>query len=72
MSILDRQTIQIQASAEIKRRFEEAAKTMHLSAEAYLAYLMDRLVPGVDAGRLDRHVNEVFGKHGELMRRLAK
>jgi hypothetical protein len=30
------------------------------------------LSPGVDPARLDRHVREVFGKHGELIRRLAK
>jgi hypothetical protein len=72
MSTLDRTTIQFPISADTKRRFEEGAQSMHLSQEAYFAYLIDRAQPGVDASRLDRHVQEVFGKHGDLMRRLAK
>lgn len=72
MSAIDRETIQIPSSAERKHQFEEAAKAMHLSHEAYFAYLVDRVLPGADTARLDRHVREVFGKHGDLMRRLAK
>jgi hypothetical protein len=37
-----------------------------------LLYLHARIASGHDTARLDRHVREVFGKHGELMRRLAK
>lgn len=72
MSTIDRETIQISSSTERKRQFEDAAKAMHLSQEAFFAYLIDRVQSGLDTARLDRHVREVFGKHGELMRRLAK
>jgi hypothetical protein len=72
MSAIDRETIQIPSSPELKRQFEEGARAMHLSHEAYFAYLIDRVQPGTDTARLDRHVQEVFGRHGELIRRLAK
>lgn len=72
MGTAQRETIQIPASADVKRLFEESAKQLNLSLEAYLAYLMSRAQAGVDSARFDRHVREVFGKHGELIRRLAK
>jgi hypothetical protein len=72
MSVVRRDMIEIPASTEIKRRFEEAARALHLTPEAYLAYLMERAQPGVDVAQLDRHVDAVFGKQGELIRRLAK
>ena len=57
---------------ESRRRIEAEAAKLNLSVSAYLLYLRMRKAPGADAERLDRHVREVFGKHGELMRRLAK
>jgi hypothetical protein len=72
MSAVHRDIIEIPVSAETKRRFESAAREMHLTPEAYLAYLMERAASGVDADRLDRHVQAVFGRQGELIRRLAK
>jgi hypothetical protein len=35
-------------------------------------YLHSRMSQGQNLARFDRHVRDVFGKHGELMRRLAK
>jgi hypothetical protein len=49
----------------------EAAK-LNLSLSAYILYLHARVSSGQGAPRLDRHAREVFGRHGELMRRLAK
>jgi len=59
------------ASETIQRLETEAAK-LHLSLSAYILYLHNRVVSSSEPGRLDRQVREVFGKHGELMRRLAK
>ena len=65
-------TIQFQATPELRQELEEAAAKLHLSMSAYILYLHKRVSPNQDASRLDRHVGEVFGRHGELMRRLAK
>lgn len=70
MSAIPQESVQV--SPEVKRRLEEEAQRLHLTVGAYLAYLMVRGDPTVDASRLDRMVDEVFGKHGEAMRRLAK
>lgn len=70
MSTLD--TIQFQATPEFRKQLEESAAKLNLSVSAYILYLQSRLRPGTDAARLDRNVRGVFGKHGELMRRLAK
>ncbi len=66
------ETIQFQATPELRRQLETEAAKLNLSLSAYIRYLHARLLPGCDSARLDRHVREVFGKHGELMRRLAK
>ena len=66
------ETIQFQATPEMRRQLEAEAARLKLSLSAYILYLHSRMAAGRDAARLDRHVNEVFGKHGELMRRLAK
>lgn len=66
------ETIQFEATPEFRRELEAEAERLNLSLSAYILYLHQRLAPGQDAGRLDRHVREVFGEHGELMRRLAK
>gem|GEM_PF-1339067 len=66
------ETIEIQATPEMKRQLEAEAARLNLSLSAYILYLHARLAPGRDAARLDRHVREVFGNHGELIRRLAK
>jgi hypothetical protein len=72
MTTTGRDILKLSLSPETKRAFEEGAQELNLSPEAYLAYLLLRLEPGVDTSRFDRHVREVFGKHGELMRRLAQ
>ncbi len=72
MSAVDKHLIQIPVSEELRLQFEQGARDLHLTSEAYLAYLMERAAPGADAAKLDRHVSDVFGKHGELIRRLAK
>jgi hypothetical protein len=66
------ETIQFQATPQLRKQLESEAAKLHLTLSAYILYLHARLAPGEDAARLDRHVSEVFGKHGELMRRLAK
>ncbi|MEX2081803.1 MAG: hypothetical protein WEC33_09325 [Dehalococcoidia bacterium] len=65
-------TIQFQATPEFRKQLEAEAGRLNLTLPAYILYLHARLAPGRDADRLDRHVREVFGKHGEVMRRLAK
>lgn len=66
------ETIQFQATPELKRQLNSEAARLNLSMSAYILYLYARMTPGQDPKRLDRHVEEVFGKHGQLMRRLAK
>jgi len=68
----DLHTIQFQATADLHRQLEAEAEKLNLSLSAYILYAHLRLQPPVDADRLDAHVREVFGKYGELMRRLAK
>jgi hypothetical protein len=66
------ETIQFQATPELRRQLDAEAAKLNLSLSAYILYLNSRMSPGQDADRLDHHVREVFGKHGQLMRRLAK
>jgi len=66
------ETIQFQATPGFRQQIEGEAAKLNLSLSAYVLYLHARLSPGCDSPRLDRHVREVFGKHGQLMRRLAK
>lgn len=66
------ETLQFEVTPDVRKRFEAAAAKLNLSPSAYFLYLQSRMEPGCDVNRLDRHVREVFGKHGELMRRLAK
>lgn len=65
--------MQLQVTAEQKKAFEEQAARLNLGPAAYLLFLMTRGGLGSDdASRFDRQVRTVFGKHGELIRRLAK
>ena len=66
------ETVQFQATPEFHRQLESEAGKLKLSLSAYILYLHTRMTSGNDPTRLDRHVREVFGKHGELIRRLAK
>ena len=66
------ETIQFQATPQFRKQLETEASRLKLSLSAYILYLHERTAAGRDALRLDRHVAEVFGKHGDLMRRLAK
>ncbi len=66
------ETIQIQVTPELRRQLEIGAAALNLTLPAYILYLHARLRPGGDPARLDRQVRETFGKHGELIRRLAK
>jgi len=56
----------------MRQELETEAARLNLSMAAYIRYLHLRRSPGVDTGRLDRHVREIFGKHGDIMRRLAE
>lgn len=64
--------LQISVTEATKRQFEAAAAKLHLTPEAFLTYLLERQHAGVNSARLDAMVREVFGQHGEVMRRLAK
>jgi hypothetical protein len=66
------ETIQFQATPEFRQQLEAEAARLNLSMSAYILYLHARMSPGRDAARFDRHVREVFGRHGELLRRLAR
>lgn len=66
------ETILVQATPEFRRQLEAEAAKLNLTVSAYIHYLHARVAPGHDAARFDRHVREVFGRHGELIRRLAK
>jgi hypothetical protein len=66
------ETVQFQATPELRQQLEAEASRLKLSLSAYILYLHARMAPGGDGERLDRHVRAVFGKHGDLMRRLAK
>lgn len=66
------ETVQFQATPEFRRSIEAEASRLNLSLSAYILYLRQRLESGTEAARFDRHVQEVFGRHGDLIRRLAK
>ena len=66
------ETIQFQATPELRRQIEAEAARLNLSLSAYFLYLHSRAKAGQEASRLDRLVRDIFGKHGDLMRRLAK
>jgi hypothetical protein len=66
------ETVQFQATPELRQRLDAEAARLKMSLSAYILYLHERAVAGNDAKRFDRQIREVFGKHGDLMRRLAK
>lgn len=66
------ETVQFEATPEFRRQLTEEAERLNLSLSAYVLYLHARLSADQDPARLDRHVREVFAKHGDLMRRLAR
>lgn len=70
--MLTTETIHFQATPEFRQKLEAEAAGLKLSLSAYILYMHARLSLGGESARLDRHVREVFGKHGELIRRLAK
>lgn len=72
MDMSTMETVQFQATPEFHRQLNAEAQLLNLSLSVYIQYLHARMSPGRDPARLDRHVREVFGKHGELTRRLAK
>ena len=67
-----KETVQFQASPEFRRQLESESNRLNLSLSAYILYLHTRMPRGTNEWRLDRHVREIFGKHGELIRRLAR
>lgn len=73
MSTTPKQTINIpNASDELIQHFASEASRLNLSPAAYLWYLLSRQQPGLDQDRLDRMVDEVFGRYGQTMRKLAQ
>ncbi|MEM8835847.1 MAG: hypothetical protein AAGD00_08505 [Planctomycetota bacterium] len=71
--MIQRSSLQIDGlDANVRARFEREAMRLNLSLAAYLEFLMMRQAHDVDAERLDEHVEEVFGKFGSTMRKLAE
>ncbi len=66
------ETVQFRTSAEFRQQLESEAARLNLSLSAYIMYLHLRRIPGRETALFDREIQEIFGKHGELMRRLAK
>ncbi|MGA2440278.1 MAG: hypothetical protein ABSH08_04935 [Tepidisphaeraceae bacterium] len=66
------ETVQFQATPEFRQQLEAEAAKLNLTLSAYILYLHSRMAQGQNLARFDRHVRDVFGKHGDLMRRLAK
>ncbi|MCR4315143.1 MAG: hypothetical protein NUW37_02210 [Planctomycetes bacterium] len=66
------ETINIEVTPDFHKQLVEQAARLNLTLGAYILYLHERLSPNCDSERLDRHMREVFGKHGDLIRRLAK
>ena len=66
------ETFEITATSEFKNQLEAEAARLHLSVSAYLYYLHARRQGVVDPKLFDEVVEAVFGRYGEVMRRLAK
>jgi hypothetical protein len=66
------ETIKFQATPELRQQLEADAAKLNLSLSAYILYLHSRMAQGQNLARFDGHIREVFGKNGDLMRRLAK
>ena len=67
------ETIQFHAPPALRQQLEREAARLNLSLGAYIIYVLEaRGRSGVEGARLDRHVREVFGRHGDLIRRLAR
>ncbi|MCK6483548.1 MAG: hypothetical protein HUU22_08750 [Phycisphaerae bacterium] len=65
------ETIQVTTTPDFKKQLEQEAARLNLSLSAYLFYLHSRQRAGIDPSLLDRMVEEVFGRYGRVMRRLA-
>jgi hypothetical protein len=72
ISMFASETVQFQATPELRRQLEDEAAKLKLTLSAYILYLHSRMGQGQNLARFDRQIQEVFGKHGDLMRRLAK
>jgi hypothetical protein len=72
MSAAPRQPLIIDASEDLRGLVQSEADRLNLTPPAYLRYLIERQRPGVDPARFDRIVEEVFGRHGSTVRKLAK
>jgi len=64
--------MQFTVSTYAKKAFEAEAKRLNLTPSAYFQYLINRVTPGKDVARLDKMVNEVFGRYAPAMRKLAQ
>ena len=72
MSQTHKPTETIEVPAGTKAEIEAEAARLNLTTPAYIRYLMERRAPGADADRVDRHVDEVFGRFGKTMRDLSE
>ncbi len=72
MSVLPREVLQLEVSAEFKKFLEAESARLNLTVAAYIEYLTKRSSGGIRPEQFDRVVNEVFGRYGGTMRKLAK
>jgi len=70
--MIQRQTLHLEVASENAELFERRAREMNLSPAAFFQYLLLRHESGEDAERVERHAREVFGRYGEVMRKLAE
>jgi hypothetical protein len=64
--------IDVPIPTELAKELEAHAAREGMTLAGYLTYLLERERMGVDAARFDSMVHEVFGRYGEVMKRLAK
>lgn len=72
MSVLPREILQIEVTSDLKKIVETEARRLNLTIAAYFEYLVKRQTAGIPAEQFDRVVNEVFGRYGGTMRKLAE
>lgn len=72
MTSTPREILHLEISAEFKRFLEREASRLNLTIAAYIEYKTKRESAGTSPDQFDRVVNEVFGRYGGTMRKLAQ
>lgn len=70
--VIQKQTLHLEVAADDAEWFKRTAEELNLSPAAFLHYLRLRRESGENAERLDDHVREIFGRYGDVMRKLAE